>query len=534
MAVVVECDLQELSGTTAVDTSGNSNDMACQNGLSFDSHSVAGPGGDFLNAIRLTRASSHYLRDFAPSAGPASGDASVGFCIWLKVRSNATRQALASWSAGDASDTNNICELAVNSAGTRFQTRTETGIALDSVDYTVDQWYHVVARFVSASDRRLVIDKVEKGSNSTNRGTSGQDRLAIGARWGATAVDFADIDAAGFVFLDSTPTQTEIDAHFDRAKPKFSASPEINGSHTVGNNELVSFGVTDGTVSYQWKLDGNPVGPDANIYAPTAPGSLTCEVTATNSIGSTLEIAPAVTITGSGVNAVVNSTLEDVTTTSAADSPIKATTGATLDDVVSTAVAASQITGQSTATLDDVTSSSAAASDITGSASATLEDVTTTSSASSAIEGSTSTTLDDVTAVSTGSATSGGTGSVSTTLDDVTSSSTSSSNITGDTAAILDDVTSASSSSSAIQGGVASTLDDVTTVSAGGSGSFGQVGALLENVVAASLASADIKGTSTGTLDNVVLISTGTVPANLIHVHQVIATRKIKRTLKVS
>lgn len=70
----------------------------------------------------------------------------------------------------------------VNSAGT------SSGGSAGTVDPSVGVWYHLLAVFASATDRKLYVNGVLDMSNTTNIAVSGMDRMLIGARRNSTGV----------------------------------------------------------------------------------------------------------------------------------------------------------------------------------------------------------------------------------------------------------------------------------------------------------------------------------------------------------
>lgn len=218
MALSVRCDMQDSSGTSAIDTSGNGNHMTCQNGLSFDLHKIDGPGGDFRRAIRLN-GTSHYLVDTSLTNGPGGADGSVALMMWVRVMGQTGNDALASWTSSGASLTFDTLSIEHNGSN-KFQARVETGIAVSSPSFVIGKWYHVVGNFITSADRRIVIDTVERGSDTTSRGLTAVDTIGIGAHPWATPSNYSQIDVAGFELHDASLTSQQINAHYRRAFTK--------------------------------------------------------------------------------------------------------------------------------------------------------------------------------------------------------------------------------------------------------------------------------------------------------------------------
>lgn len=88
------------------------------------------------------------------------------------------------------------------------------------------------------------------------------------------------------------------------AVPVNAIAPAVT-PHTgpIGENCTSTTGTWTNTptgYAYQWKLDDNNVGTNANTYAPVSSGSLTCTITASNGDGA-------------GTPAVSNAVVVDVT-----------------------------------------------------------------------------------------------------------------------------------------------------------------------------------------------------------------------------
>lgn len=123
--------------------------------------------------------------------------------------------------------------------------------------------------------------------------------------------------------------------------PSFSAAPAYSPSPaTVGIASTCNTGTVAGTApityTYQWKLGGTNIsGATASSYTPVAGdagGSLTCTVTATNSVSSASSTTSAATVTNVAPGAISGLTVGSVTGTSIALSWTAPSAGGTPTD----------------------------------------------------------------------------------------------------------------------------------------------------------------------------------------------------------
>jgi hypothetical protein len=109
--------------------------------------------------------------------------------------------------------------------------------------------------------------------------------LASVPGYGARATNGVRMDLGAFEYLAVAPELVTL--------------PTISGTPVAGKTMTVTTGtwLDDPTsYSYQWYMGTTAVGTNANTYTTAAGGSLTCQVTATNSVGSTTVTTAATTI----------------------------------------------------------------------------------------------------------------------------------------------------------------------------------------------------------------------------------------------
>lgn len=151
-------------------------------------------------AYGLASASSQYLET---GSSPISGyPCAIGG--WFKLASKAATAVCASigTSGGNARVQFYYLQAisrwyieSVNSAGT------SSGGSAGSVDPNIGEWYHLLALFASATDRKLYVNGVLDMSNTVNIAVSGMNRLLIGARRNSAGVGvFFNGDAADVGF----------------------------------------------------------------------------------------------------------------------------------------------------------------------------------------------------------------------------------------------------------------------------------------------------------------------------------------------
>jgi hypothetical protein len=92
----------------------------------------------------------------------------------------------------------------------------------------------------------------------------------------------------------------KIDVKLPSFLPVNSVAPALSGTPEVGETITTTNGTwtNSPTFTYQWFLNGVAItGATSGTYVTDAEGSLTCQVTATNAVGSNVAISNALTIT---------------------------------------------------------------------------------------------------------------------------------------------------------------------------------------------------------------------------------------------
>jgi hypothetical protein len=94
---------------------------------------------------------------------------------------------------GDKDSTNQCHRVGYSSAGYCFINSNDgtSKLAITAGDITENEWFHLVGIVTSATDRRIIMNGNDKGTESTSISPSGSDRFAIGIRANTAQLDQA-------------------------------------------------------------------------------------------------------------------------------------------------------------------------------------------------------------------------------------------------------------------------------------------------------------------------------------------------------
>ena len=142
-----------------------------------------------------------------------------------------------------------------------------------STGYTVNTWHHFRGLFVSATDRRILIDGGSKGTDANNITLANIDRTALGVHARASlAVYFSGMLAECAVYdLSAWPGATDSDKanNFEKILPSLTKgfTPEHYPLGRVAYWDLVR-GLNDGVGGYNLTASGTVVAAHPKVIMP--------------------------------------------------------------------------------------------------------------------------------------------------------------------------------------------------------------------------------------------------------------------------
>lgn len=531
-AAETEHRLQETSGTTASDSSGNSRNGTYV-GMGTDPTTTTGP------------------KDYLPSA--VVFDGSNDHVSLPAISESWTEGTIFAWikRSGNQSNGDGIVairgRLSLQMNGTRMvygftDSPSEWGTNYFEIG---DATWTRVCLTVFPAGMKMYKDGVLTSSNSVTHGTShltgkdffiGRDlsRYFNGSLAGtasfsrAVTEDEAAEDAAGPEPLNSTAGTVQVQS----GDPVVGCILEVgtaptydsqsNGTVTITyrwfvNDVYQSTGATfdttglsvDDVIKFQSRGTNNggydpAEDTDSSNTITLVSASSPIEATLTATLdGVTGSAAASAPITGG-----VTASLDGVTGSATASAPIAAGVTAILDGVTASATAAGEISAEVTATLDGVTAIATASGAIVAGVTATLDGATANAAASAPITAGVTASLDGVTVAATAGTGDAVSATLTATLDGVTASATASGAIAAGVTSTLDGVSVVSATSAAIAAGVTAQLDGVTVTATAGAGDSvtATVTATLDGVTAAAEISSSITAGLTSTLDGVTAV----------------------------
>lgn len=233
-AIVVACDLQESDGTTATDSSGNSNNLTLSGGLTFTTDTTDGPGGTLTSALRLDGVGD-YLGRAKPAqiaADSPTWSALFFFRIPSTPGSNAYLLSLRADTGTGGADNQDIFVTTGMVPTVDLEIVTVAG----SITLATDTWYQLAVAFEGSTDYQLWIDGVSEATSSHARATNSLDDLRFGATASSTPAGFAQMDIAGIEIHDVAITSTEIAAHANKlSEPSGSVQAPIRSPFIINS-----------------------------------------------------------------------------------------------------------------------------------------------------------------------------------------------------------------------------------------------------------------------------------------------------------
>ncbi len=164
--------LDETSGTTASDASGNGNNGSLLNGLGFSANNVPGHSGnalDFDGSNDVIRLGNSVVNGYPFSLS-----------AWVKF-TGTNKMALVY--LGKGSSWNQYFTIGVNSGKAMIAARNTSSYELSgSTNINDNQWHRIVGVFENSSSRKLYVDGTLEGTATTSVSyISGTDRFSAGA-----------------------------------------------------------------------------------------------------------------------------------------------------------------------------------------------------------------------------------------------------------------------------------------------------------------------------------------------------------------
>jgi len=294
-------EMQETSGTTLADSSGNSNDMGGTDVTGLD---VTGPTNWLPSGINC--GNTYTSRSWSQTVSLTNTDHTIA--IWEQ-----TTPALGNGDEGVAfsATTGNtnydlIYSRGSGAGGITYSIRTLSSGSQVNDPTTYNQatsWYHRAVA-VDSSGTSVYADGSQASSSASDlTNATEQTRLGIGAnvRAGYVTVDYFEGYLAGAAYFTRKLTAAEISEVYSGPEPLNLTAPSINVPTALTDTLTCTDGTWDSqgngtvTLSFQWLRDGIPItGAVSNTYNMTIDDlgtRISCRVKASNSGGyDSLEI----------------------------------------------------------------------------------------------------------------------------------------------------------------------------------------------------------------------------------------------------
>lgn len=147
------------------------------------------------------------------------------------------------------------------------------GIAKSTAKYTINTWHHICGLFVSSTDRRVLLDGGNKGTNTTNLTPAGLDITTIGVikRLAISCYMSGQVAEAAIWDLSNWPGATASDKadNFERIIPSLAKgfSPLFYPLGLIAYWPLVR-GINDKVGGFNMIASGTVVSPHPRIILP--------------------------------------------------------------------------------------------------------------------------------------------------------------------------------------------------------------------------------------------------------------------------
>ena len=221
MTSIIQLDLQETTGTSFADSSGNGNDGSGQGSLDAANDSVAGPGGKFPLAISFDGVNDWI--DLPDAIIGSTGSISV----WSRLDGAASTSRMMLF----GTSTVNRRYISHLSGGVDARVGLGAYFGMTSLDAS-RPWVHTVLAWDGTTgDTSFYVDGQLQGSDSTT--LSAATGVNLGSFNDGSSLFFHGA-AAGLKGFDHVLTATEIAELLNEAKPQFTAGPTIVGVPEVG------------------------------------------------------------------------------------------------------------------------------------------------------------------------------------------------------------------------------------------------------------------------------------------------------------